>query len=324
MAPKVTEGEVDFDVPEAGKACKTWYKIVGDLSSSSTGRPLVTLHGGPGACHNYLLPMQDLASSPHDIPLVFYDQLGNGNSTHIREKRLDTDFWTPDLFMRELDNLLKHLMIDKDYDLLGQSWGGMLGSMWAMNTTYSSVAGMKRLIISNSPSSMVLWVEVAQALRAKLPRDVDEKLEKHEQNKTYDDPEYEEAVLFFYKRHLCRVTAKDVGEEGDGPFPKDVADSLAWIGKDDTVYFTMNGPSEFTVVGSLKSWSVVDEVHKIKIPVLVLNGEHDEAQNACVVPYFTGIPKCKWVEIMDASHMSHVEQRPKYMEIVSTFLKSAQ
>jgi hypothetical protein len=36
--PKVTEGEVSFDVPAAGKPCKTWYKVYGDLSSSSTGR----------------------------------------------------------------------------------------------------------------------------------------------------------------------------------------------------------------------------------------------------------------------------------------------
>src|SRR6201995_4640885 len=67
-SPKVTEGEVSFDVPAADKPCKTWYKIYGDLSSSSTGRPLVILHGGPGACHNYLLPLAHLAAAPHSIP----------------------------------------------------------------------------------------------------------------------------------------------------------------------------------------------------------------------------------------------------------------
>src|SRR5271170_2308265 len=66
--PNATEGEVSFDVPAAGKPCKTWYKIYGNLSSSSTGRPLVALHGGPGACHNYLLPLADLAAAPHSIP----------------------------------------------------------------------------------------------------------------------------------------------------------------------------------------------------------------------------------------------------------------
>ena len=229
-SPKVTEGEVSFDAPGAGKPCKTWYRVYGDLSTSSTGRPLVVLHGGPGACHNYLLPLADLASPPHSIPIVLYDQIGNGQSTHLREKRLDTSFWTPDLFMAELDNLLTHLGIAADYDLLGQSWGGMLGSMWAMSgERWAGARGMKRLIVSNSPSSMVLWVEACNALRKTLPREVDDALERHERDKTYKDPEYEEAVLVFYKRHLCRVV----------PFPEYVTDSLNWLEKDDTTYFTM-------------------------------------------------------------------------------------
>jgi len=121
-------------------------------------------------------------------------------------------------------------------------------------------------------------------------------------------------VLYFYKRHLCRV-----GE----PFPKDVQDSLDWIDKDDTVYFTMNGPSEFTVVGSLKTWSVIDKLHKIQVPTLVLNGEFDEARDSCVYPYFANIPKVKWYTFAGTSHMSNQEDPDKYMEVVSQFLKSA-
>lgn len=227
-APAAIEGEVSFDVPSVGKLCKTWYKIYGDLSSSATGRPLVVLHGGPGACHNYLLPLADLAAGPHHIPIVLYDQIGNGKSTHLREKRLDAEFWVPDLFMKELDNLLHHLGIQKDYDLLGQSWGGMLGSMWAMSG-YEGAKGMKRLIISNSPSSMLLWVESCNSLRKYLPREVDDALERHERDQTYKDPEYEEAVMVFYKKHLCRVV----------PFPDYVQDTLNLLDQDDTTYFTM-------------------------------------------------------------------------------------
>ena len=63
-----------------------------------------------------------LLSTDYGIPVVLYDQLGCGKSTHLREKRLDTDFWTPELFMAELDNLVKYLGIDDDFDILGQSW----------------------------------------------------------------------------------------------------------------------------------------------------------------------------------------------------------
>ena len=75
----------------------------------------------PGMGHNYLNNLKTL-STQYKIPVVLYDQLGCGESSHFREKRLDTEFWTPELFMAELDNLLDHLGIASDFDLLGQSW----------------------------------------------------------------------------------------------------------------------------------------------------------------------------------------------------------
>ena len=308
-SPKITEGTVTFNHPSlpADKPCQTWYKVIGDLNTSK--RPLVTLHGGPGACHNYLLPSISDFPAKYGIPVVFYDQIGSGHSTHYREKRLDTDFWTPELIMAELDNLLEHLGIADDYDLLGQSWGGMMGAMWAIK----GHKGLKRLIISNSPASMLLWVDACNELRAKLPRDVDEVLEKNEKDQTYDNPEYKKAVMFFYKRHMCRMET----------WPQDVVDSMDLLESDDTVYMTMNGPSEFTVIGSLRTWSVIDECHKITVPTLLINGEHDEAQDVCTAPFFRGIPKCKWVTVQGASHMPNAEFPEKYGEIVTDFLKYA-
>jgi pimeloyl-ACP methyl ester carboxylesterase len=61
-------------------------------------------------------------SDKHGIPVVLYDQLGCGLSTRYREKRLDTDFWTPDLFIAEFENLVDHLGISDNYNILGQSW----------------------------------------------------------------------------------------------------------------------------------------------------------------------------------------------------------
>lgn len=268
---KVTEGRVAFKHPSLPKPCETWYKVVGDLKSSASGRPLVTLHGGPGMAHNYLLNLSGL-SARYNIPVIFYDQVGSGLSTHIPEKRLDTSFWIPALFVAELDNLLEHLGVSSDFDLLGQSWGGMLGSVFAIR----GHPGLKRLIISNSPASMPLFVDSCNAWRRELPREIDDALQRHEDDKSYTDPEYVAAVEFFYKRHLCRID----------PFPKDLTDTIAWVEKDDTVYMTMNGPSEFTVVGSLKNWSVIDEVHKITAPTLVLSAEFDEARERYVYSFF--------------------------------------
>lgn len=122
---------------------QTWYRITGDLHSPDT--PLVILHGGPGCTHDYVDSFKDIASTGRAV--IHYDQLGNGKSTHLREVK--RDFWTVDLFLSELDNLLEHLGIENNYALLGQSWGGMLASEHAVRQP----EGLKALIIANSPQT---------------------------------------------------------------------------------------------------------------------------------------------------------------------------
>lgn len=215
---QTTEGTIDFSYQ--GETYKTWYKIVGSLKA---GRPLVTLHGGPGSAHYYLLSMVDLVK--HGISaVVFYDQLGTANSTHLREK--PKEFWTPELFMDELENLLKGLGIAEDYDLLGHSWGGMLGSQFAATR---APKGLHRLIISDSPASMPLWEEVAAELIKGMPEDVQKTLKKHEDEGTTDSKEYHDAMNAFYAKHLCRI-----------PMPEEVAKSFECMDEDPTVYQTMS------------------------------------------------------------------------------------
>ena len=222
MTIPIIEAEVDFNPPGAGKACKTWYTIFGTLSSGT--RPLICLHGGPGVPHNYILPIQNLWTT-HGIPVIMYDQLGCGNSTHLPEKKGDVEFWTVSLFLSELDNLLSHLGIQDDYDLLGQSWGGMLGSCHAIRQP----KGLHKLVIADSPASMELWVQAADKLRADLPRDVQETLLKHEREGTTESKEYEDAMEVYYDRHVCRTKPK----------PKDFARAEELLKEDNTVFMTM-------------------------------------------------------------------------------------
>jgi proline-specific peptidase len=219
----VQEGEVPFDVSGLDKLCHTWYKIISDLYSDIV--PLLTLHGGPGACHEYLLPLQDLYEQ-HGIPIILYDQIGNGRSTHLREKMGDEDFWTEDLFRAELDNLIDHLGLRKrSFDLYGQSWGGMLASKYAA----LHPNGLRKLVLADSPASVELMLEGVQALRAALPTDVQEVLERCEKEGNFESREYEQACEVFYKRHLCRMD----------PWPKEVGMALDHLKDDPTVYKTM-------------------------------------------------------------------------------------
>ncbi|GJJ06645.1 hypothetical protein Clacol_000839 [Clathrus columnatus] len=305
QSTKISEGEAEYDVPAAGKPCKTWYKVFGDLEDPARKRPLVALHGGPGSCHIYLLSLAKIWEN-YQIPVIMYDQIGNGNSTHLPEKVGDMSFWTEELFRNELDNLLRYLRIDGDYDLFGQSWGGMISSAFA---TYRP-KGLKRLILADAPASIPLWIKSAYKLRSELPEEVQATLTEHEEAKTLTSKEYEEAISVFYKRHLCRLEI----------WPEELIRTYATLKNDPTVYISLNGFNEFIIIGYLKDWSVIDDLHKIEVPTLVINGKYDPTQDEAVLPFFEKIPKCKWVRFEESSHLPHVEEPERFLEVVGEFL----
>lgn len=81
-----------------------------------------------------------------------------------------------------------------------------------------------------------------------------------------------------------------------------------------------NGPNEFHIVGSLKTWSIIDDLHKINVPTLLLNGRYDEAHDMCVEPYFQRIPKVKWIQFVHSAHVPQLEETERFMEVVGNFL----
>lgn len=279
---------------------RTWYRVTGELGS---GRPpLVVVHGGPGCSHDYLLSLAALAESGRAV--VHYDQLGGGRSTHLPDA--DAGFWTVELFLAELDNLLAHLGIADSYHLLGQSWGGMLGAEHAIRQP----PGLRSLVISNSPASIALWVAEAARLRAGLPEEVRLALDRHEADGTVEDPAYLAATAAYYDRHVCRVI----------PNPPEVTRTFELLAEDPTVYHAMNGPNEFFCVGSLRDWSIVDRVHAITAPTLLISGRFDEATPATVQPYADAITGVRWEIFEGSSHMPFVEEPDRYLDTVAEFL----
>lgn len=279
---------------------RTWYRVTGDIRSDKV--PLVVLHGGPGCTHDYLESYADLAETGRAV--IHYDQIGNGRSTHRPDA--PADFWTVDLFLSELDALLGDLGIAGRYNVLGQSWGGMLAAEHAVRRP----GRLNSLIIANSPTSLKLWVEEGLRLRADLPEPVRQALERHEATGDYDQPEYRAATREFYQRHVCRTM----------PWPAEVERTFAYIDEDPTVYHTMNGPTEFHVIGSLKDWQIIDRLHLVEAPTLVLSGRYDEATPRTVEDYATRIPGARWTIFEDSSHMPHVEERALCMQTVAAFL----
>jgi L-proline amide hydrolase len=294
IAAAVREGHVTF------RGWQTWYRVTGDLDGAKV--PLVVLHGGPGFTFDCLEVLKVLADTGRAI--VHYDQLGNGRSTHLRDK--GADFWTPRLFLDELENLTCQLGIASAYHVLGLSWGGMLGAEHAVTRP----TGLRALVIANAPASMELWMREANRLREELPPEVQATLLRHEKAGTTDSREYQTAMRVFYDRHVCRVK----------PWPPEVQRSIDAAIDDPTVYMTMNGPSEFHVTGTLKTWSIIDRLDRIDVPVLLISGKYDEATPTTVQPFMDHIKDVRWEIFENSSHFPHVEETDRYLDVVARFL----
>lgn len=215
--------KIPFSIPTHNESSETWYALYGTLSPSTV--PLIVLHGGPGCGHNYLKTLSLLSTGPLARPVILYDQIGCGNSTRFRSRRQDNSFWHPSLFISELNNLVSALGITT-FDLLGQSWGGMLGAQYATLRP----KGLRKLVICDSPADMGTWVAVANQMRGLLPKEVQETLTRCEEAGETDGEEYEKAVVEFYKWYVCRVVE---------PFPEEFLETDRNLKEDDTVYYTM-------------------------------------------------------------------------------------
>jgi L-proline amide hydrolase len=286
------EGFVPF------RGYRTWYRVVGEREEPGK-LPLLCLHGGPGGTHDYIEPLAGMAATGRRT--IFYDQLGCGRSDLPDRPSL----WTVELFVDEVRAVREALGLERVH-LFGNSWGGML----AMEYALTRPPGLASLVLASAPASIPQWIEETGRLRGRLPAEVRAVLDRHEAAGTTDDPEYTEATMAFYRRHVCRVD----------PWPDCVHRSFDFIERHGVVYRTMNGPSEFHVTGTMRDWSIVDRLGEIDVPTLVVTGEHDEATPAINRTVAEGIPGAESVILPGASHMAHVEQTEGYLRLLDGFL----
>jgi proline iminopeptidase len=270
---------------------RVWYRSVGE-----GGTPLLCLHGGPGFTHYYLEAMEALADRRQ---VIFYDQLGCGNA----DRPDDLALWTVDRFVEELAQVRAALGLD-DLHLFGSSWGGML----AMQFVLDRRPQLHSMILCGSPASMIRWAADCDELLAAQPPEVRHVIRQHEENSFTACPEYQAALLGFYREHVCRLK----------PWPAGLERSFAEAGY--SVYNTMNGPSEFTVTGTLKSWDVMDRLGEIGVPTLLVGGRYDECRPAHLAEMHRRIPGSQLEIIEDASHLCFAEQPGAFGAIVNAFL----
>ncbi|HYB78849.1 MAG TPA: proline iminopeptidase-family hydrolase [Thermoplasmata archaeon] len=278
------------------------YRIyVRTFGGRHTDRTLLCVHGGPGGTHDYVLPLSDLTRAGFRV--VFYDALGCGRSDLPDDRKrftLEHDLYVLERVRRSLGSGRIHLM--------GSSYGGMLALAYASRHS-------DHLLSLNATGGLCdvpfATREMRRLVRG-LPGRTQAVLRKYARRGEFSHPEYEAAVMEFYRRHVCRLW----------PWPEELVSTMMRTSR--PVYGTMNGPNEFTIIGNIKAIDFSDELERISVPTLILHGRYDEVTPAVGERMHERIRGSCFHVLPRSSHVSFWEERAAYMRLVRRFLRDVE
>jgi proline-specific peptidase len=272
---------------------RIWYKT----SGSGTATPAILLHGGPGFASFYMKSLEALSS---DRPVVRYDQLGAGHSDRIT----DTAMFNIAHFVRELDSLRSHLGYEK-VNLIGHSWGTILGLEY-YRVHPDRVAS---LTLMGPALDIPAWERNAKRLVKTLSDSAQKAIATGEAERKFDAPEYQAALGEFYGKYVWRR-----------PVQADLDSTMSHV--NEGLYNYMQGPSEFTIVGTLKTYDATPFLKDVKVPVLFTVGEFDEADPPTVRKHAAMTPGAKVAVIPGAAHIVQWDAPDETNRVVRAFLQS--
>ena len=278
-----------------------WTKRIGNNPKIK----LLLLNGGPGATHEYFECFESFLPQ-EGIEFIYYDQLGCGNSDNPK----DTTMWDLPRYVEEVEQVRTALNLTKDnFYLLGHSWGGLLAMQYALK--YQD--NLKGLIISNMMSSAPGYGKYAQDVLSKQfdPKVLDT-IRRIEAKGDFKNPKYMELLMpHFYAKHICRIPLEQ--------WPEPVTRSFGKMNQ--SLYVTMQGPSEFGVGGNLVNWDVKAELPKIKTPTLTIGGTFDTMDPEHMKWMSTQVQYGRFLLCENGSHMDMYDDQQHYFPGLIQFIK---
>lgn len=278
-----------------------WTKKIGNNPKIK----LLLLNGGPGATHEYFECMESFLPA-EGIELVYYDQLGCGNSDNPK----DASMWSLPRYVEEVEQVRQALKLDSNnFYLLGHSWGGIL----AMEYAQKYQQHLKGLIISNMMMSIPDYGKYANDVLAKqFDPKVLARIRAIEAKGDFKNPEYMQLLMpNFYAKHICRIPLDQ--------WPEPVNRSLGKM--NESLYVTMQGPSEFGVAGKLVNWDRVADLPKIAVPMLSIGGQYDTMDPKHMEMIANKVQNGSYLYCVNGSHMSLYDDQQTYMKGLIKFIK---
>ncbi|MCH5464826.1 proline iminopeptidase [Levilactobacillus tujiorum] len=289
---RVTEGFMPF------QNYQTYYRVVGDLNNGQT--PLLLLHGGPGSTHNYFEAFDQLTAQT-GRPVVMYDQLGCGKSDMPDAPSL----WTAGTWVAELQALRRYLGLNQIH-LLGQSWGGMLATIYLCD---HQPQGIQSLTLASTLSSAKLWAQ-EQHRMIKFMAPVDQAaIAQAEATGDFTQPDYVTANQHFMTRHAA------------GPVTDASPKFLRRPKRSGTTaYTTAWGPNEYCPTGTLSNYEYTEQLTKLTVPTLVTSGVNDLCTPLVAKTMVDHLPQAEWTLFAHSRHMAFIEEPAAYLARLTTWL----
>jgi proline iminopeptidase len=273
------------------------------------GAPLMIVHGGPGASHDYFLPYL-LPLARHNR-LVFIDERGSGRS----QKLEDPKGYTVENMVEDVEAVRQALGLGK-MSLLGHSYGGVLAQAYALKYQRN----LSHLILASTFSSTSAMNQLFQRMKANMTPELRQRVDSLEKQglfghgRPYEQNRYPADYM--------------IAAWGEGYFPyiyhnhpDPNYDPIAQGNTAWDLYREMWGSDgEFVIDGNLKSVEYTDRLATIHVPTLVIAGEHDECDPSLSRTMHAKIAGSRLVILPNSGHMTFVDQPGMFLGDVEQFL----
>ena len=272
------------------------------------GAPLVVLHGGPGASHDYFLPYLLPLARTHR--LIFIDERGSGRSQRLEDPRA----YTVENMVEDIEDLRIALHLGK-ISLLGHSCGGVLAEAYALKYQRN----LNHLILNSTFANTKEMNEVLAREKAQMPADKLKRLNELEAAGLYGKGEAWE-----HGRYPAEYASLAWGP-GYFPFlygerPDPSYDPMAGNAPTNwELYRTMWGEhGEFVIDGNLISVEYLDRLSTIKVPTLLRQPRRVRPRLSREM--HEKIKDSTLVILPNSGHMNFVDQPNGWLTAVNSFL----
>jgi proline iminopeptidase len=297
-----TGGSRMIPVTANGKTFNVWTKRNGNNPRIK----VLLLNGGPGMTHEYHECFENFFPAEH-FEFIYYDQLGTGRSDDPN----DTAYWDLPRYVEEVEQVRQALGLNKDnFYLLGTSWGGILAMEYALKYQQN----LKGVVISNMMASAPEYGKYANEVLAKqFDPVILDSIRMMEKNNDFGNPRYMALLMeHYYTKHICRFPLDK--------WPDPVNRAVSKINQ--SLYVTMQGPSEFGIAGKLATWDRKADLKNIKVPALIVGARHDTMDPEHMKWMSTQVQNGSFLFCPNGSHLSMYDDQRNYFTGLIKWIKA--